>query len=193
MTKKINELLSNKRIRNILILTLIGVLIVTTMGVGSALAANDKATKKTTDGAIAEYSQEKNTKDETTKVDATNTTDTKQNNNVDETNNTSNNDSSNNSSNDNNASSNNKSDNSSKSGHIGKDKAKSIALAKVGGGKVVYCYLDYDDGRAEYEVKIVLGNYEYEMDIDAVSGKIRDYDKDRIDYDDDDDDDDYDD
>lgn len=78
------------------------------------------------------------------------------------------------------------------SSFIGKSKAKSIAKNKVGGGKVSYCVLDYDDGVAEYEVKIIKGNYEYEMEIDALTGDIRDYDKDYLEkYDDDDYDDDY--
>lgn len=84
--------------------------------------------------------------------------------------------------------------NNSSNGYIGDAKAKSIAIGKVGGGKVMYCHLDYDDGRAEYEIKIIKGDYEYEMEVDATTGKIRDYEKERIEYDDDDDyDDDYDD
>ncbi len=77
------------------------------------------------------------------------------------------------------------------SSYIGKAKAKSIALARVGGGKVVSCYLDYDDGRAEYDVKIYYGKYEYEMEINAKTGRITDYDRDiqdRYERDDDDDD-----
>lgn len=89
-------------------------------------------------------------------------------------------------------------DKTSNNSYIGESKAKSIALSKVGGGKVVSCYLDYDDGRAEYDIKIYYGKYEYEMEIDAKTGKIRDFEKelqDKYEYDDDDDDwdDDYDD
>lgn len=77
--------------------------------------------------------------------------------------------------------------------YIGKSKAKSIALNKVGGGNVIHCHLEYDDGIAEYDVKIIKGNYEYEFEINAKNGKILDYDRDRLDDEDDDDDDDYDD
>ena len=31
---------------------------------------------------------------------------------------------------------------------------------------------DYDDGRLEYDVKIVYNNYEYEFEIDGTSGTI---------------------
>ena len=39
-------------------------------------------------------------------------------------------------------------------------------------------HLDYDDGRAEYEIEFWSGNTEYDYDIDAVSGEIRSYDHD---------------
>jgi len=53
--------------------------------------------------------------------------------------------------------------------------AKEIALAKVGGGTVTECKLDYENGRKVYEIKIVYGNTKYEMDVDAITGVISDY------------------
>ena len=69
----------------------------------------------------------------------------------------------------------------SSSKYISEKKAKSIALDKVSGGNLVYCYLDYDDGRAQYEVEITKGKYEYEMEIDAITGNIYDFDKELMD------------
>lgn len=59
--------------------------------------------------------------------------------------------------------------------YIGESKARSIALSYVSGAtdaNVRYARLDYDDGRAEYEVKIVYGTMEYEFEIDAYSGAV---------------------
>lgn len=55
--------------------------------------------------------------------------------------------------------------------------AKAIALKKVPNGKVVKLKLDGN----KYEVEIVKGKYEYEMDISASTGKILDYERDRRD------------
>lgn len=60
-------------------------------------------------------------------------------------------------------------------------KAKSIALKKVPGATVIKCKLDTDDGRKVYEVDLVKGNYEYDLTIDATTGKILEYDKDLMD------------
>lgn len=60
---------------------------------------------------------------------------------------------------------------------ISTDKAKSIALNKVGGGKVTD--FEYDDGK--YEVEVKYNGYEYEMDINAYTGKISDYEVDKDD------------
>ena len=55
------------------------------------------------------------------------------------------------------------------------EKAKSIALAQVSGanqshfGKIE---LDYDHGRAVYEIEIFYNNSKYEFDIDASTGEI---------------------
>lgn len=72
---------------------------------------------------------------------------------------------------------------------IGLEKAKSIALGQQS-GTVTKAVKDYDDGRAEYDIEIKSGDYEYEFEIDAASGKILSKDVDRIEPDDDDDDDD---
>lgn len=59
--------------------------------------------------------------------------------------------------------------------YIGEAKAKSIAVAQVNGAttsNVVKVEFDFDDGRAEYEVKVIYNNMEHEFEIDAVSGTI---------------------
>lgn len=44
---------------------------------------------------------------------------------------------------------------------------------------------DYDDGRQEWDVKIVSGGIEYEFEIDVLTGRITKFDRDHIDrYDD---------
>ena len=58
---------------------------------------------------------------------------------------------------------------------IGLEKAKSIALSQVSGASAANireAKRDYDDGRLEYEVKIVYGNYEYEFEINGTTGTI---------------------
>lgn len=57
--------------------------------------------------------------------------------------------------------------------------AKQTALARVSGAaeKDIYEWkLDYDDGRPEYEGKIIYGGTEYEFTIDATSGTITEWD-----------------
>ena len=65
--------------------------------------------------------------------------------------------------------------------YIGVDKAKAAALAHAGlqqadvtFGKVK---LDYDDGRAEYEVEFYRGHTEYDYDIDATTGEVLSFDQ----------------
>lgn len=63
--------------------------------------------------------------------------------------------------------------------------AKKKALTRTGGGNVVKCELDYDDGRALYDVIVVNGAKRYDMDIDARTGniyKFRERSIDRSDY-----------
>lgn len=57
--------------------------------------------------------------------------------------------------------------------------AKKTALSRVSGAteKDIYEWkLDYDDGRPEYEGKIIYGGTEYEFTIDATSGTITEWD-----------------
>ena len=81
-----------------------------------------------------------------------------------------------------NSSSNNTSSGSSNSSYITEAEAKAVALAHAGLSEsdvtFVRAHLDYDDGRAEYEIEFWSGNTEYDYDIDAVSGEIRSYDHD---------------
>ena len=61
--------------------------------------------------------------------------------------------------------------------------AKQTALARVSGAaeKDIYEWkLDYDDGRPEYEGKIIYGGTEYEFTIDAASGNIIEWDMESI-------------
>ena len=67
--------------------------------------------------------------------------------------------------------------------YISQAEAKRIALAQVPGAtenNVRKVKLDWDDGRAEYEVKIVVGMLEYEFEINAVNGAILSQDVDSI-------------
>lgn len=70
----------------------------------------------------------------------------------------------------------------SSSGYIGKAKAKQIALNKAGvstaNAEFVKANLDYDDGVRIYDIEFYAGDYEYEFEINARTGKIYDYDKD---------------
>ncbi len=92
---------------------------------------------------------------------------------------------------------NNNNNNKNNSNRISVDKAKSIAVKHAGYsvGKVTFqkAKLDYDDGRAVYEIDFFVGNDEYDYEIDAKTGKILDYDFDKNERYDDDYDDDWDD
>ncbi len=65
---------------------------------------------------------------------------------------------------------------------IGEEAAKEKALAHAGvsAEKVVFerTELNYDDGRYEYEVDFRVGNAEYDYDIDAITGEVRETDRD---------------
>ncbi|MCX4320207.1 MAG: PepSY domain-containing protein [Lachnospiraceae bacterium] len=69
---------------------------------------------------------------------------------------------------------------SNKNNYIGTAKAKEIALKKVGGGHVIKVEFDMDDGVPVYEVEIIKGDYEYDVEIHAKTGKILEVDKDYI-------------
>ena len=59
---------------------------------------------------------------------------------------------------------------------ISREEAQSIALAEVPGATASDIYefeVDYDDGRLEYEGKIIYNGMEYEFEIDGYSGSIR--------------------
>lgn len=61
--------------------------------------------------------------------------------------------------------------------------AKKTVLARVSGATASDIYeweLDYDDGRPEYEGKIIYGGSEYEFTIDATSGTIIEWDVEMI-------------
>jgi len=64
---------------------------------------------------------------------------------------------------------------------IGKSKAKSIALKHAGFSssqvKGLECEYDVDDGVKKYEVSFRKGNYEYDYEINAITGKIISWDK----------------
>lgn len=67
------------------------------------------------------------------------------------------------------------------SSYIGVERAKSIALAHAGltSGQVTFvkAKLEFDDGRWEYEIEFISGNYqEYDYEIDARTGAILKYD-----------------
>ncbi len=68
--------------------------------------------------------------------------------------------------------------------YIPETKAKTIALNKAGVKEaelVKYtCEFDKDDGVASYDVSFETANYEYDVEINAVTGAILDYDKEAI-------------
>jgi len=65
-------------------------------------------------------------------------------------------------------------------GLIGTERAKSIALSKAGSGSVATIRLEKDDGRQVYDGKVITDTHEYEFEIDAKTGKIREWDADRL-------------
>ncbi len=71
---------------------------------------------------------------------------------------------------------------------ISAEKASEIALKETGGGTIVELGLDNEDGIQQYEVEIMNGNKEFELEIDAVEGKILKSEQDDNDEKDDDDD-----
>lgn len=74
------------------------------------------------------------------------------------------------------------------SSYIGVDKAKSIALnhagVKASAATFTKAKLDRNDGHYDYEIEFYAGGVEYEYEIDATSGKIREYDSEPMEDDD---------
>lgn len=62
--------------------------------------------------------------------------------------------------------------------YISAEEAQKIAQKKVPGATIVKTKLDIDDGVPVYEVELIKGIYEYELEIHAVTGEIIKYDKD---------------
>ncbi len=77
--------------------------------------------------------------------------------------------------------------------YISTDKALEIALAKVGITDVIaenipnVVKMDFENGAMVYEVEILYGGYEYELDIDALNGAVLSFEQEVSDYDFDDD------
>lgn len=61
---------------------------------------------------------------------------------------------------------------------IDADQAKEIALKETGGGTITDFELDSDDGRSYYEVEIVDGNIEYDLELNAADGSIIEFEMD---------------
>ena len=61
-----------------------------------------------------------------------------------------------------------------------KDQAIAIAMKKAK-GTVTKVELDSDDGRQHYDIEIKDGTFEYDFEIDAITGKILEFEKDRDD------------
>lgn len=66
--------------------------------------------------------------------------------------------------------------------YITADRAKELALTHAGvkAADAVFlkAKLDWDDGRAEYDVEFYVGNTEYDYDIDAITGTVLSFDQD---------------
>lgn len=57
------------------------------------------------------------------------------------------------------------------------EQAQQKAMDRVGGGYLVKCELDHDDGVLKYEIEIKNGNKEYDVDVDAYTGEIIKFDE----------------
>lgn len=57
------------------------------------------------------------------------------------------------------------------------EQAQQKAMDRVGGGYLVKCELDHDDGVLKYEIEIKNGNKEYDVDVDANTGEIIKFDE----------------
>ena len=69
-----------------------------------------------------------------------------------------------------------------KSKYISADEAIKIGVNKVGeGAELIKIESDLDDNPPKYELEIILGNYEYEIEIHAITGAVIDFEKDELD------------
>lgn len=72
-------------------------------------------------------------------------------------------------------------DNTAEGGQITEERAKQIALEHAGADEKdtqnLTIELDYDDGRAEYEIEWYVGQTEYSCDVDAGTGEILSFEK----------------
>ena len=68
----------------------------------------------------------------------------------------------------------------SKEGYISEEDAMQIALKEAGGGTVVKIKFKKDDGIYVYKVEVINGQYEYEIEINAETGKVLDVDRELI-------------
>lgn len=68
-------------------------------------------------------------------------------------------------------------------GHIAPEAAADAAekAANLSGGILTKNHLDYDDGRAYYEIEIVKDGMKYEFEIDAANGSVLEQERDRDD------------
>ena len=70
--------------------------------------------------------------------------------------------------------------------YITEARARQIALTDAGvqeaNAVFLRCHLDWDDGRAVYDVEFYSGNTEYDYEIDAITGTIRSSDRDMEDF-----------
>ena len=71
-------------------------------------------------------------------------------------------------------------------GNMTLDQAKQAALDRAGvkAEEVQFtkAYKDWDDGRTVYELEFWKGNTEYDIEIDAATGRVRDFDIERHGY-----------
>ncbi|MFF5219069.1 PepSY domain-containing protein [Micromonospora sp. NPDC000442] len=72
---------------------------------------------------------------------------------------------------------------------VSRERAGEIALAQAGGGRITETDRDEENGRAVWEVEIVNGGTEHEIDVDRQSGEVVKAEQEPVDDDDDDDDD----
>ncbi|WP_052008911.1 PepSY domain-containing protein [Listeria riparia] len=64
-----------------------------------------------------------------------------------------------------------------KTSEISAARAQQIALGQTGGGKVTQSHVDYENGRKVYDIKIINGNTEYDVEIGATDSKVYGFEK----------------